>query len=138
MDVMEPEIDQPPRRSSYEDLEVPTPLPSKGSRPPILTTAAIVLMVAGVMNALYFALFRPEGATAIVVVLVAVAQVMAATLILLRHPTGKLAGIGMGAIGVVLGIARVPADAASGLITIVLSAFVIWAVAVNGAAFRRR
>jgi hypothetical protein len=137
MDMMEPDTDKPSHRPSYEDLEVPTPVPSQ-RRPPILTTAAIVLMVAGIMNALYFALFRPEGATAIIVVLVAVAQVMAATLIVLRHPAGKLAGLGMGAIGVVLGIARVPSDAASGLVTIALSAFVIWAVAANGAAFRQR
>jgi hypothetical protein len=138
MDTMEPtDTGQPQRPSSLEDVEVPTPTPSR-VRPPLLTTAAIVLMVAGVMNALYFALFQPTGATAVIVVLVAIAQVMAATLVLLRHQAGFLAGLGMGGIGVVLGIARIPADAASGLITMALSIYVIWAVASNRPAFGPR
>ena len=135
--MMEQDTDQPHRPSSFEDIEVPEPTPSQ-VRPPLLTTAAIVLMVAGIMNALYFALFRPEGSTAVIVVLVAVAQVMGATLVFLRHQAGYLAGLGMGAIGVVLGLARIPADAASGLITVALSVYVIWAVASNRQAFGPR
>ncbi len=128
-----------PRRSSFEDFEIPVPArpPAPLRRPAVLTTAAVVLIVAALMNALFLALFKPGGGGVWLIAAIAAAQAIAAVLILIRHPFGMPAGIVMGAVGIVLGIARAPADALSALMTMALSGFVIWAVASNGASFRR-
>ena len=132
---------EPPRRSSFEDYEIPMPQQASAQRPlrrpAVLTTAAVVLIVAAAINLLFVVGFRPSAGLAALGVVLGVAQAIGAVLILVRHPAGYAVGIALGVVGVVLGLTRAGADALSALMTIALSGFVIWAVASNRSSFRR-
>lgn len=130
---------EPPRRSSFEDFEIPDPeaLATPALRPAVLTTAAVVLIVAALMNVLFVVGFRPSANTAVIAIVLAIGQAIGAALILLRYPAGYVLGIIMGALGIVVGLARSGSDALSALMTVALSGFIIWAVASNRPSFRR-
>jgi hypothetical protein len=129
-----------PKRSSFEDYEIPDPstMSTPVRRPAVLTTAAVVLVVAAMTNLLFVVGFGPDATTAAIAIALGIGQAIGAVLILLRHPVGYAVGIAMGAIGVVTGLVRAGDDAISALMTIALSGFVIWAVASNRPSFRRR
>lgn len=139
---MEPPADpaDPARRSSFEDYEIPVPMtsaPRGGRRPAIITTAAIVLFVSAALNVLLVLAFRPSGSTATIFAILGALQLIGAVLVFSLHPLGRYAGLTLGALGVVLGIARATSDATSGLMAAAMNAFVIWAVIAAGPSFRR-
>lgn len=128
-----------PGRNRFEDFEIPTPAaaPRRGRRPAVLTTAVIVLVVAGLLNGLFVVLFRPSGVAAVAYAVLALAQLTAAVGVLLLRPIGRTLGFAMAGIGIVLGLVRAPGDAVSGLMSIALNAFVIYALVAAGPAFDR-
>jgi hypothetical protein len=146
--------DEPPepRRSSFEDLSdlelhARKDAVATGRRTAILTTAVVVLFAGALFAVLYVVLLVPfasssgtasiSGSAIAVLVAYGVAQALAAVLVLLLIPAGRWLGIVVGIAGVVLGLVRATSTPASGLVSILLSAFVIYALASSGPSFRR-
>ena len=130
-----------PRRSRFEDLSdirVPMPRPAERSRPAIVTTAAVVLFVSALMNGIVAALLSPEGSSLWITACLAVAEAVGALLVVLLVPFGRPFGIVLGAIGFVIGLTvAIDGAAASGLVTMGVNGFVIYALAASGPSFRR-
>ena len=141
----------PPRRSSFEDLSdldiERASTVATGGRTAILITAAVVLFAGAVFALLSVALVATFSSTpgtasisgGAVVFLLAYGAVQAITgvLVLLLVPAGRWLGILVGIAGIVLGAVLASSAPASGLVSILLSAFVIYALASSGPSFRR-
>lgn len=133
-----PDPTEPAPRSSFEDFEIPVPTPTTApSRPGIVITAAVVLAISGLLNVLFVVLFSPGGAAVPLLLALGAVQLVAVGMILALLPAGRWLGIGLGAIGIVLGLARASDDAVSALFSVALNAFVIYALGVSGPSFRR-
>jgi hypothetical protein len=135
---------EPPHRNRFEEYEIeipPSAPPARAgrrARPAIVTTAAIVLLVAGLLGVLYVLVFpHGEGAVIWPYLLLGVCQVVGAALVVLGLPAGRTLGFLLGAVGIILGLVRATEDATSGLMTMALNGFVIYALAAGGPAFRR-
>jgi len=144
--------DEPrPARSSFEDLSdldehVRANAVATGRRTAILITAAAVLFAGALFAVLYVVLLVPfasssgariSGGTVALLLAYGIAQAFAGVMVLLLVPAGRWIGIGVGLVGIVLGIVRATSTPASGLVSILLSAFVIYALASSGPSFRR-
>jgi hypothetical protein len=145
-----PEPASKPPGSRFEDLsdfEVPVDAVATGQRTPILITAAVVLFAGALFAVLYLVLLLPfassdrgSSVSAVVVGFLLVygaLQAVAGLLVLLLRQSGRWLGIVLGVVGIGLGIARASSTPASGLVTILLNGFVIYALASSGPAFRR-
>jgi hypothetical protein len=139
-----------PSGSRFEDLtnfEVPVDAVATGHRTAILITAAVVLFAGALFAVLYVVLLLPfassEKGSSVSGVLVGFLlvygslQAVAGVLVLLLRQGGRWLGIVLAVVGIGLGIARASSTPASGLVTILLNAFVIYALASSGPAFRR-
>jgi hypothetical protein len=153
--TVDPEFDPPtePRRSSFEDLsnlDVPVPANAvvTGRRTPTLITATVVLFAGAVFAALYLVLLLPfassserastvSGGVVAFLVVYGIAQVIAGVLVLMLRTAGRWLGIAIAIVGIALGVIRASSTATSGLVSILLNAFVIYALASNGPSFRR-
>jgi hypothetical protein len=140
-----PEPDEPPGgRSRYEDFDLADLQPGQpgaarptGHRTPLLTTAAIVLAVSGLMPILVVIGFRPGGGAAAALLVWGILCLVAAALVFTLQPIGRPLGIAVGCIGVVIGVLSARHSAVNGLIAIGLTGYVIYACAVSGPSFRR-
>ena len=145
-----PEPSSKPPGSRFEDLsdfEVPVDAVATGHRTPILITAAVVLFAGALFAVLYLVLLLPfvssdrgSSVSAVVVGFLLVygaLQAVAGLLVLLLRQSGRWLGIVLAVVGIGLGIARASSTPASGLVTILLNGFVIYALASTGPAFRR-
>jgi len=139
-----------PSGSRFEDLtnfEVPVDAVATGHRTAILITAAVVLFAGALFAVLYVVLLLPfassekgssvSGALVGFLLVYGSLQAVAGVLVLLLRPSGRWLGIILAVVGIGLGIARASSTPASGLVTILLNAFVIYALASSGPAFRR-
>jgi hypothetical protein len=139
-----------PPGSRFEDLtnfEVPGDAVATGHRTAILITAAVVLFAGASFAVLYVVLLLPfassETGSSVSGVLVGFLlvygslQAVAGVLVLLLRQSGRWLGIALAIVGIGLGIARASSTPASGLVTILLNGFVIYALASSGPAFRR-
>jgi hypothetical protein len=118
-----------------------------GHRTAILVTAAVVLFAGALFAVLYVVLLLPfassERGSSVSSALVGFLlvygslQAVAGVLVLLLRQSGRWLGIVLAVVGIGLGIARASSTPASGLVTILLNAFVIYALASSGPAFRR-
>jgi hypothetical protein len=138
-------------RSSFEDLSdldqhVRSNAVATGRRTAILITAVVVLFAGALFAVLYVVLLVPfasssgaslSGAAIALLIAYGIAQAAAGVLVLLLTPLGRWIGIVVGVAGVVLGLVRAASTPASGLVSILLSAFVIYALASSGPSFRR-
>jgi hypothetical protein len=129
----------PTGRSRYEDydIEVPRPMSTPGSRTPTLTVAAVVLLFSGLLPLLAVLGFRPSGAIAVGLIVLGIAELVAAVLVFILNPIGRMLGFVLGAIGIVIGFATAGSSPANGLVTVGLNGYVIYAMAVSGSSFRR-
>ena len=140
----------PPPGSRFEDLtnfEVPVDAVATGHRTAILITAAVVLFAGALFAVLYVVLLLPfassekgssvSGALVGFLLVYGSLQAVAGVLVLLLRQSGRWLGIVLAVVGIGLGIARASSTPASGLVTILLNAFVIYALASSGPAFRR-
>jgi hypothetical protein len=140
----------PPPGSRFEDLtnfEVPVDAVATGHRTAILITAAVVLFAGALFAVLYVVLLLPfassekgssvSGALVGFLLVYGSLQAVGGVLVLLLRQSGRWLGIGLAVVGIGLGIARASSTPASGLVTILLNAFVIYALASSGPAFRR-
>ena len=139
-----------PPGSRFEDLtnfEVPVDAVATGHRTAILITAAVVLFAGALFAVLYVVLLLPfassekgssvSGALVGFLLVYGSLQAVAGVLVLLLRQSGRWLGIVLAVVGIGLGIARASSTPASGLVTILLNAFVIYALASSGPAFRR-
>lgn len=139
-----------PPGSRFEDLtnfEVPVDAVATGHRTAILVTAAVVLFAGALFAVLYVVLLLPfassekgssvSGALVGFLLVYGSLQAVAGVLVLLLRQSGRWLGIVLAVVGIGLGIARAASTPASGLVTILLNAFVIYALASSGPAFRR-
>ena len=139
-----------PPGSRFEDLtnfEVPVDAVATGHRTAILITAAVVLFAGALFAVLYVVLLLPfassekgssvSGALVGSLLVYGSLQAVAGVLVLLLRQSGRWLGIVLAVVGIGLGIARASSTPASGLVTILLNAFVIYALASSGPAFRR-
>jgi prepilin signal peptidase PulO-like enzyme (type II secretory pathway) len=139
-----------PPGSRFEDLtnfEVPVDAVARGHRTAILITAAVVLFAGALFAVLYVVLLLPfassekgssvSGALVGFLLVYGSLQAVAGVLVLLLRQSGRWLGIILAVVGIGLGISRASSTPASGLVTILLNAFVIYALASSGPAFRR-
>jgi hypothetical protein len=130
---------QPTGRSHYEDLnfEVPLATPAPGRRTPTVTVAAVVLGFSGLLPLISVIAFSPSGGVAIALLVLGVAELLGAALVLLLHPLGRALGFVLGSVGLVIGLITARSSPANGLVTMGLNGYVIYAMAISGASFRR-
>jgi len=139
-----------PPGSRFEDLtnfEVPVDAVATGHRTAILITAAVVLFAGALFAVLYVVLLLPfassekgssvSGALVGFLLVYGSLQAVAGALVLLLRQSGRWLGVVLAVVGIGLGIARASSTPASGFVTILLNAFVIYALASSGPAFRR-
>ena len=142
---------QPVRRSfeDLSDLEIDrASTVATGGRTAIVITAAVVLFAGAVFALLSVALVAEfsstpgtasiSGGAVAFVLAYGVIQAVAGVLVLMLLPAGRWLGILVGIAGIVLGAVLASSAPASGLVSILLSAFVIYALAASGPSFRRR
>jgi hypothetical protein len=134
-----PQDPPPAGRSRYEDfdLEVPQPMATPGRRTPTITVAAVVLGFSGLLPLLSVLAFSPSTETAIGLIVLGIAELLGAALVALLHPFGRILGVALGCVGLVIGLLTARSSPANGLVTMGLNEYVIYAMAVSGAAFRR-
>ena len=152
-DPTQPSGTEPARQlpgSRFEDLadfEVPVDAFVTGRRTPILITAAVVLFAGALFAILYVVLLLPfassdrgssvSGLLVGFLLVYGALQAIAGALVLFLRQGGRWLGIVLAVVGIGLGIARASSTPASGLVTILLNGFVIYALASSGPAFRR-
>jgi hypothetical protein len=126
-------------RSHYEDFdfEVPQATPAPGRRTATLTVAAVVLAFSGLLPLISVIAFSPSGGIAIALLVLGVAELFGAALVLLLHPLGRMLGFVLGGVGLVIGLITARSSPANGLVTMGLNGYVIYAMAISGASFRR-
>ena len=143
---------EPRATSSFERFEIPQPAPAATRRrPAIVTTAAIVLLVSGLLNGLYVVLFlsassSPElagvrlstGFVGGALLLLAASRILAATLIFLLRPFGRGLGLALAVLGLAMGLVDAAGNAMNGLMTMAGYGFVIYALVAGKPAFDRR
>lgn len=137
--------------SSFERFEIPQPVPAATRRrPAIVTTAALVLLVSGLLNALYVVLFlsaasSPElagvhlsaGPVQGALLLLAAWQILAAALIVLLRPLGRGLGLAIAVLGLAMGLGEATGNPMNGLMTMAGYGFVIYALVAGKPAFDR-
>ncbi len=142
---------QRPRPSSFEDLSdldvhAQRDAVATGQRTAILITASVVLLAGALFAILYVVLLVPfassdtstiSGGAVAVLIAYGIGQAVAGVLVLMLVPFGRWLGIVVGIVGIVLGLVRATSTPASGLVSVLLSAFVIYALASSGPSFRR-
>ena len=143
------ELPPPPPRDPY--LGVPIPRPAPPRRPGVVTGAAIVLIVAGVLTIVgglvvmnsrgSLALPGLEGRDAAgmvagVAFVVGAVYLLAGWLVLRLSPAGRVLGIVVAVLGIVGGLAQLSSSGPSGLLTIFLDAFVLYALFTYGFVFK--
>jgi hypothetical protein len=139
-DPEDPAPEPPPTgRSHYEDLdfEVPQATPAPGRRTPTLTVAAVVLLFSGLLPLVSVLAFRPGGGATIALIVLGIAELLGAALVLLLYPFGRMLGFALGGVGLVIGLLTARTSPANGLVTMGLNGYVIYAMAISGASFRR-
>jgi hypothetical protein len=129
---------------------VPSPRPAAPRRPGIVTGAAAILLVAGTLYLLVGLISLAggttfvvggndvEGALVSVVLLVGGAfQVLAGWLVLGLRPAGRILGIVVATLGIVGGLLQLGSNGATGVLAMLLDAFVLYALLTYGFVFEQ-
>jgi hypothetical protein len=144
----------PPSPDPFPSVPAPRPATAPTSRPPAVTGAAAILMIAGAL-VLYFgamdltgngvdidAPFLDSEQAGRVVALVLVVQgglsLLAGWLILRLRPAGRILGIVITALGIVSALVQLRRSGSSGFLTLALDAFVLYALLTYGFLFKQR
>ncbi|HYJ61166.1 MAG TPA: hypothetical protein VE032_06845 [Actinomycetota bacterium] len=134
---------------------MPTPRPATRptSRPPALTGAALILMIAGALL-LYFGamdltgngvdidtpfLDGEEAGRVIAVILIAQGglSLLAGWWVFRLRPAGRILGIVLTVVGIVSALAQLRRSGSSGFLTLALDAFVLYALLTYGFLFKQ-
>lgn len=122
----------------------------RAPRSNLVTTAGAILFVLGLFVGAVAILFIAPGegmellgaalsaSTALIVFLaLAALYLLTGVLVLVRHPIGRPLGMVIGVLGLLIGIAQLSSSGLNAIPTVVVGAFLIYALAVAGAEFRR-
>jgi hypothetical protein len=146
------ELPPPPeRRAGYEDWQenIPDPVPGAVVRPGAVTAAGVLLLVAGVLALLAAALILSSGdrtvidgvsrdvvrVAGVVMVFVAGLEIVAGILVLRLSAIGRVLGLILAGLGIVAALGALATP--TGVVTLAIDGFVIYALASSGDAFRR-
>jgi hypothetical protein len=144
----------PPSSEPVPSLPTPRPATRPTSRPPALTGAALILMIAGALL-LYFGamdltgngvdidtpfLDGEEAGRVIAVILIVQGglSLLAGWLTLRLRPAGRILGIVLTVAGIVGALAQLRRSGSSGFLTLALDAFVLYALLTYGFLFKQR
>jgi hypothetical protein len=129
---------------------VPTPRPAPPRRPGIVTGAAAILLVAGVLYLLVGLISLAggttfvvagndvEGASVSIVLLVGgTLQLLAGWLVLRLRPAGRILGIVVATLGIAGGLLQLGSDGTTGVLAMLLDAFVLYALLTYGFVFEQ-
>ena len=131
---------------------VPAPRPGPQRRPGVVTGAAVILIVAGALAILGGLVvinrsgrldlpgIRDEqvaGVVAFIAFVLGGLDVLAGWLILRLRPGGRVLGIVISVLGLLSGLAQLGRTGASGLLTLLLYGFVLYALIAYGFVFGR-
>ena len=133
---------QPPAGEPNDDLDfvIPTPLPVVGARSSTVSAAAAALAIAGLFSIAGAFLVAGAGGSAATIGFVGVfgvTQLVVAVLVFRQVPVARSAGLVVGGVGLVFAIVRLLDGTGVALLDLAAYAFVIWALATSGEAFRR-
>jgi hypothetical protein len=144
----------PPSSDPVPGVPTPRPATRPTSRPPALTAAALILMIAGALL-LYFGamdltgngvdidtpfLDGEEAGQVIAVILIAQGgfSLLAGWWVLRLRPAGRILGIVLTVVGIVSALAQLRRSGSSGFLTLALDAFVLYALLTYGFLFKQR
>ncbi|GIU97936.1 MAG: hypothetical protein KatS3mg013_1739 [Actinomycetota bacterium] len=130
----------------------PRPLLARpAARSPLVTTAGAVLVVVGLfVGVVAVAAVRPSDgldllgvrlsgpAAAGAFLGVAAVEATVGALVLARRPLGRPLGFAVGLLGLVVGLSQLPSSGVNGIPTVGLAVFILYALGIGGAEFRRR
>jgi hypothetical protein len=142
----------PPSPDPFPGVPAPRPATAPASRPPALTGAAAILMIAGAM-VLYLGVMQLVGdgvdidapflsregrVVSVVLVVQGCLSLLAGWLILRLRPAGRVLGIVITAVGIVSALVQLRRSGSSGFLTLALDAFVLYALLTYGFLFKQR
>ena len=144
----------PPSSDPVPGVPTPRPATRPTSRPPALTGAALILMIAGALL-LYFGamdltgngvdidtpfLDGEEAGRVIAVILIAQGglSLLAGWWVFRLRPAGRILGIVLTVVGIVSALAQLRRSGSSGFLTLALDAFVLYALLTYGFLFKQR
>ncbi len=144
----------PPSSDPVPGVPTPRPATRPTSRPPALTGAALILMIAGALL-LYFGamdltgngvdidtpFLDGEDAGRIIAVILIVQgglSLLAGWWTLRLRPAGRTLGIVLTVVGIVSALAQLRRSGSSGFLTLALDAFVLYALLTYGFLFKQR
>jgi hypothetical protein len=144
------DLSPPPRFDPSQG--VPTPPIAPARRPGAVTSAAGILMAAGALLVLFGSIgltgdrvnidapfLEGESAgriAAVVVVIQGALALLAGWLVLRLRPAGRILGIVLVVVGIVSGLAQLSDTGSSGLLTLALDAYILYALLAYGFAFK--
>jgi hypothetical protein len=149
MSDLPPPPDQP-YASGYHGF--PVPRAARPERPKVVTGAAVILIVAGLLaivggivvlngsGALELPGVDTEefpAAVATFLFVLASLYIVAGVLVLRLSSGGRILGIVMAVVGILIGLAQLGSSGSSGLLSIALYAFVLYALFAYGFVFRQ-
>jgi hypothetical protein len=145
--IPDPTTDEPAAGSSVPP-RLARPVPTRNT---LVTTAGVVLVVVGAFVAIASVLaIAPSdglellgvdldgGSAATVFLVLAAVYAITGILVLTRRPIGRPLGVLVGVLALVSGLAQLPATGVSGIPTVGVAAFVLYALGIGGNDFRRR
>ena len=144
----------PPPSDPVPGVPTPRPATRPTSRPPALTAAALILMIAGALL-LYFGamdltgngvdidtpFLDGEDAGRIIAVILIVQgglSLLAGWWTLRLRPAGRILGIVLTVVGIVSALAQLRRSGSSGFLTLALDAFVLYALLTYGFLFKQQ
>ena len=144
----------PPSSDPVPGVPTPRPATRPTSRPPALTGAALILMIAGVLLVYFGAmdltgngvdidtpfLDGEEAGRVIAVILIAQGglSLLAGWWVFRLRPAGRILGIVLTVVGIVSALAQLRRSGSSGFLTLALDAFVLYALLTYGFLFKQR
>jgi hypothetical protein len=146
------DLPPPPSEPSQPYPGVPVPRPGPPRRPGVVTGAAVILIVAGLLAGIAGlvvlngggALEVPGADSEDVATIVAVVafglgalDIVAGFLVLRLSSGGRILGIVIAVLGIVSGLAQLGRSGSPGLLSIALYAFVLYALIAYGFVFRQ-
>ena len=144
----------PPSSDPVPGVPTPRPATRPTSRPPALTGAALILMIAGALL-LYFGAMDLTGngvdidtpfldgedagrVIAVILIVQGGLSLLAGWWVFRLRPAGRILGIVLTVFGIVSALAQLRRSGSSGFLTLALDAFVLYALLTYGFLFKQR